>query len=816
MTTEELIRAIEDRGCVLYGTGYVAGLFLRALAARGLENRVRCCLVTKKEPGADAFCGHPVYAFAQAEMPAPEEAPILCICVHETVLSAIRAQAEARWPGPVVWAYPHIFPLFFGEGRYVEYMSPWRLALCQGAGDHWLAERYAALREHLEEPQAHRAGDLYVKLQSAFTKADTAKKRLERFYELEKSYGAKGGFDPACPLLVDEKGRVIDGLHRLALALYHEEALIPCRVAAANRWYTVLFDERVRVNTKAMERLNLTQEEKALLTGTWRALRRRARREAGGAAPAISVIVPVYNIGAYLEECMESLARQTFADFEVLLINDGSTDDSPLRCLAWAGKEKRVRFIDKPNEGVAASRNLGIELARGEYLAFVDPDDWLEDTYLEKLYAAAESEGADFAECDLWRYDNRTGKKIYRACYGRMGRPYTLPEHMKYGPTATYKAISKKSLWVKHGVRMPDCSFESPAVYALVLALAGKVASVREPLYYYRRFRENSLIENGYAAPDGAPNNTLAIEAMEYLTEGFRKNGLYEQFRDVLPGVVCYRLSDILAMQYHRKSGADFRSLVENYRAFLKRAFPGLNHARYVTVGGYNLNRILTHMNLLHDPSCRFNFSSLAAACAPGPEGVIPPVEHRNRYRRMMIERELRRELADVLTREQPRYCFLDLIEERHDLCGLEGALCTLSDAFEGSSLAALPARRIPRQSPECEQLFRAGVKRLIELAKACAPGLRFVVVENYLSERVGDLQTQIPFDDLPGIRRTNALLSGYYAYLKEQLPDAVWIAPAGDELYFTDRAYEYGAVPSHLNEIENERIAKRIEESLT
>ena len=84
--------------------------------------------------------------------------------------------------------------------------------------------------------------------------------------------------------------------------------------------------------------------------------------------------------------------------------------------------------------------------------------------YLEKLWNAAEEADADYAECDLWRYDNRSGKKIYRSCYGRMGQAYTLPEHMKYGPTATYKAISRKSLWEKYKLAMPKCSFESPAL----------------------------------------------------------------------------------------------------------------------------------------------------------------------------------------------------------------------------------------------------------------------------------------------------------------------------------------------------------------
>ena len=173
--------------------------------------------------------------------------------------------------------------------------------------------------------------------------------------------------------------------------------------------------------------------------------------------PEVSVILPVYNVGEYLDICMESLERQTFRDFEALLINDGSTDDSAVRCRVWAEKDGRIRFIDKENEGVSATRNLGVRLARGKYLAFVDPDDWLEPAYLEKLRDRLEETGADFAECDLWRYDNRTGKSIYRSCGSRTGVPYTLREHMKYGPTATYKSMSRRSMWLFPAAGARDC-----------------------------------------------------------------------------------------------------------------------------------------------------------------------------------------------------------------------------------------------------------------------------------------------------------------------------------------------------------------------
>ncbi len=530
--------------------------------------------------------------------------------------------------------------------------------------------------------------------------------------------------------------------------------------------------------------------------------------------PAISVILPVYNVGEYLEQCMESLAKQTCSDFEALLINDGSTDDSLARCEAWARRDARVRVVDKANEGVAATRNLGVRLARGEYIAFVDPDDWVEETYLEKLLGAARESGADFVECDLWRYDNRTGKAIYRACYGRMGVPYTLREHMKYGPTATYKSLSRRSLWTKNGVRMPSCSFESPAVYSLVLALAGGAVSVREPLYWYRRFRENSLIENGYADKSGRPDDALGVEAMRFLIAEFRRTGLYDRYAATLEGVVKYRLSDILAMQFHRRAPEEFQRLVDNYRAFLAEQFPGTHLEPYLTWGGYNLNRVLSHMNWLHDPACRCNFQSLASAVS----GPLPRWEivHRNRYRQIMLRRERDRAVWEIAARVRPKYFFLDLIEERFDLARFGEGIMTLSDAWQGSNLAdAAPDETLPFGSPACEELWRESAARFFERLYAAAPGVRVVVVENYLSETVGTPGNTRPFPEAEAIRRANEILRGRYERLRAVLPDALFIPAWREENYFTDEKYEYGAVPSHLNEIVNEAVARRIESAL-
>ena len=528
----------------------------------------------------------------------------------------------------------------------------------------------------------------------------------------------------------------------------------------------------------------------------------------------VSLIIPVYNVEEYIDQCMQSVIAQTHTKIEIILINDGSTDGSPEKCSEWKQKDGRVTVINKKNEGVSASRNLGIDVSSGEVIGFVDPDDWLDPSYVEKLLSALEREGADYAECDIWRYDNRTGKKIYRSCGSRMGVPFNLREHMKYGPSASYKALSRKSLWDTYGIRFPSCSFESPAVYPLILALSRKTAYVPEALYYYRRFRENSLIENGYANKDGSPNNTLAVEAMDHLISEFMRCGIYDKYSGDLEGIIKYRLNDILAMQFHRKDTGDFRELVSNYRDFLKKTFPKGNNAGYLLFGGYNLNRILLHTDMLEDPYCRFNFSSVISLFG---RRIGEPVRfrHRNRYREIMLERESAQVFWDVLAENSPEYLFCDLIEERFDILKYEDSYYTLSDAFTGSDQRDLPGDVINRDSGVCTELWKEAFSAFVGKIMRISPDTRIVIVENYLSERVGDMNSTSLFDDILKIRHTNEMLRGYYSYIREKFGQIIIIRVDDQENYFTDVKYEYGAVPSHMNEIVNQKIAGRIEEAI-
>ena len=114
---------------------------------------------------------------------------------------------------------------------------------------------------------------------------------------------------------------------------------------------------------------------------------------------AISVIVPVYRVEKYLPACIDSILNQTFTDFELILVDDGSPDRCPEICDETAKRDARVRVIHQANQGLSAARNAGIEAARGAWLSFVDSDDFLAPDFLETLYDAAARAGGGWIAC---------------------------------------------------------------------------------------------------------------------------------------------------------------------------------------------------------------------------------------------------------------------------------------------------------------------------------------------------------------------------------------------------------------------------------
>lgn len=166
--------------------------------------------------------------------------------------------------------------------------------------------------------------------------------------------------------------------------------------------------------------------------------------------PKISVIVPVYNVEKYLNRCVDSILNQTFEDFELILVDDGSPDNCSNICDEYAQKDNRVKVIHKKNGGLSDARNAGIDCAIGEWLSFIDSDDWVENNFLETLYSSAEKYQAEIVIVNFHKvFDDRCERRISvneLCCTGTESLEYLYGQHSIYMNIACNK-LYKKSLF---------------------------------------------------------------------------------------------------------------------------------------------------------------------------------------------------------------------------------------------------------------------------------------------------------------------------------------------------------------------------------
>lgn len=217
--------------------------------------------------------------------------------------------------------------------------------------------------------------------------------------------------------------------------------------------------------------------------------------------PKISVVVPVYKVEAYLDQCVQSLLKQTFQDFELLLVDDGSPDRCGEMCDGYAAQDSRIRVIHQSNAGLSCARNAGIRQAQGDYITFVDSDDWVTEDYLSYLLSGVEEHGADIS----------VGS--FCSVYGGKAVPWRTPDDA-FAVLSAVEAVENMfyaesfdtSAWAKLFPRScfqeklfpPGLLYEEVATTYRLLLTQQKVAVGRRPIYFYRK-RSDSIVGSRFS-----------------------------------------------------------------------------------------------------------------------------------------------------------------------------------------------------------------------------------------------------------------------------------------------------------------------------
>lgn len=239
---------------------------------------------------------------------------------------------------------------------------------------------------------------------------------------------------------------------------------------------------------------------------------------------AISVIVPVYRVEKYLPACIDSILNQTFTDFELILVDDGSPDRCPEICDETAKRDARVRVIHQANQGLSAARNAGIEAARGAWLSFVDSDDFVAPDFLETLHDAAVRAGADCALCGVQLTDEageKIGQPLSMADGVRTGRSIleTLCRASEITYLVAWNKLYRRDVFqtLRYPVGMQN---EDTYLAAELFDTVQTVICVSKPMYFYRQ-RADSIMHTAVTT-----RNLDRMWAFEHCFAYFEARGL--------------------------------------------------------------------------------------------------------------------------------------------------------------------------------------------------------------------------------------------------------------------------------------------------
>ena len=235
----------------------------------------------------------------------------------------------------------------------------------------------------------------------------------------------------------------------------------------------------------------------------------------------ISVIVPIYMVEKYLKRCVNSLLAQSYSDFELILVDDGSPDNCGNICEEYAAKDKRIRVIHKENGGLSDARNAGLRIAKGEYIAFVDSDDWVATNYLETLLKVIELTDSDICECEVLKTKGEIEK------YKKSDEQYTSYSSEKALELLICDRILHQYVWNKlykrsclKGIPFAVGKINEDEFWTYqVFGNARRITKISNVLYYYFQ-RGSSIMGNHY--------NLKRLDALE--AKSLRQQYIEEKF----------------------------------------------------------------------------------------------------------------------------------------------------------------------------------------------------------------------------------------------------------------------------------------------
>lgn len=274
----------------------------------------------------------------------------------------------------------------------------------------------------------------------------------------------------------------------------------------------------------------------------------------------VSIIVPIYNTSEYLDKCITSLTNQTLTDIEIIMVNDGSTDNSKKIVESWQKKDKRIKLYNKENGGQASARNLGLSVAKGEYIAFVDSDDYISEDMYQKLYQEAKTNNVDIVLCNYY-LDYGTKIVESESLFNNDGE-ISPSDYIISTPSPVNKLIKRSFLKDNNFLFPEGFIYEDLASIPILGIYKPTIKYLNSYLYYYVQSPSSTMRNSEYKE-----KYQDIFKAIEYLYNNIHEKG-YEKELEYL---LTYHFLYLGSLNFYKYKKYDKIDLISNK---MKEYFP--------------------------------------------------------------------------------------------------------------------------------------------------------------------------------------------------------------------------------------------------
>ncbi len=568
----------------------------------------------------------------------------------------------------------------------------------------------------------------------------------------------------------------------------------------------------------------------------------------------ISVIIPVYNVTDYIDRCLSSVVNQTYREIEIILVNDGSNDGTEIKCRLWAESDSRIKLINKKNEGQGTARNLALSMATGEYVAFIDGDDWWDLNLLQRTYDCIRRHDAEVVvfdmniiHFDVFERAVTSNAVVKNQCTIEEVSSLEEDHSLLYKLSGClWDKLWKRSLITSAEILMPNHPFEDEYVVSKLLIKAKRICQLREALYYYYQRAGSTMFQK--RSIEGLQKAFLKLKS------DLADQGILDPYYDVLRGKAIIIYQNLLRYLMGSCSRDEFDACIQEAQDYIERNFPEKDRipsTKLLLWGSYNLRAIARKIATGYKGfDLHYSGSSILSAAAP--KETDYEVEADNAFRRDRMLSDLNKSfLASSASMKKMDFVLIDLLEERLDLLKCRHTYYTATDEIkEYFEQQGKGYELISRMDIELEEWKRAA-DRFIEVLKTNFQPSGIILVKNkmalyqqlygkiagafhhdeqgkilmdryaqvILRKRVreylyfwNEREEKQYFAASHEITRQNHRLDSYYDYFIEQLP-GLKVIEVEPVLRFTDTKFMYGAYPYYYNDAYYYAAADQIKE---